>query len=317
MREAALHDLACHPIPRWNIDSVVLLRTPRFTLVHFGPLSGLGAGLGLYFAFARQLQMGLVPSRYAAALTLLLPIAVILGARALSLVVDWRTLLRSPREALRKRGLAFQGGLIAVAAAIVGLAVVYGIDPLLLCDSFALSLPLGHAIGRLGCLSYGCCHGRPTRVAWAIRYRNPLAKAVWDANLGGVPIHPTQLYQVSGCVLLFIALGLVAAFAAPRVGLITALYFLATAVGRTLLETFRGEPIPRAGRFTFFQLIALLQLMCGVVVLSFSHAPSALSSGLSLGHALALAAPMLPYAAGTAVVVALAFGIHGPRVGRL
>lgn len=303
---------------KFCVDSVVFLRTGRFTLVHFGPIAGLGAGTGLYFAFARQIQAGLAPARYAAVLTLLLPIAIVAGSRALALAVDWRTLLRSPAQALGKRGLAFQGGLIAVAAAIVGLATVYRINPLLLCDSFALSLPLGHAIGRLACLSYGCCHGRPTRVPWAIRYVNPSAKPVWHSDLAGVPLHPTQLYQSIGSALLFVALGLIAAFATPRIGQLTAAYFLATAVGRAILETFRGGPVPRAGRFTWFQVIAFAQLACGLLVLSVAHGPTApFASGMSLGQALVLATPMLPYAAATALVVALAFGIHGPKVGRL
>jgi hypothetical protein len=101
------------------------------------------------------------------------------------------------------------------------------------------------------------------------------------------------------------------------VGQLTAAYFLATAVGRLILETFRGGPMPRVGRFTWFQLIAFAQLACGLLVLALGRGPVApFAGGMSLGHALVLATPTLPYAAATALVVSLAFGVHGPKVGR-
>ncbi len=70
-----------------------------------------------------------------------------------------------------------------------------GIALLVLVDAFARAMPIGHALGRLGCLSYGCCYGRPTRRRLAITYRNPLAKAVRIGNLQHVRLHPAAFYE--------------------------------------------------------------------------------------------------------------------------
>jgi phosphatidylglycerol:prolipoprotein diacylglycerol transferase len=48
-------------------------------------------------------------------------------------------------------------------------------------DLFALALPLGEAIGRVGCFIGGCCYGRIAGVAWAVHDHG-----AWR--------HPTQLY---------------------------------------------------------------------------------------------------------------------------
>lgn len=307
------------PSPGLRFDSVVLWRTPKRTLVHFGPLAGLASGLALYAAFARQTQAGLQPARYAAHMCLLAPVAIIAGSRALGLALDWRGLLRDPVGSLRRRSLAFQGGLAACVVGLTYMARAYGLDLLTLYDCFALSLPLGHAVGRLACLSYGCCHGRPTGVRWAIRYDNPDAKAVWDARLGGISIHPTQLYQSLGSGALFALLAALAARGAERAGVITAAYFALAALGRLVLERFRGEPSPRVGALTAFQLIAVGQLALGVAMYFFarSNGSPAPFAGDSFARALVASLPLAPYALAVALVVALSFGLHGPKVGRL
>lgn len=48
-------------------------------------------------------------------------------------------------------------------------------------DLFALGLPAGEAIGRLGCFVGGCCFGKAATVAWAVHDHGMLR-------------HPTQLY---------------------------------------------------------------------------------------------------------------------------
>ena len=69
-------------------------------------------------------------------------------------------------------GFVFFGGLagaLVLAAVSRGGAVPYSGKAL---DSVAVALPLGHAIGRVGCFVNGCCPGRPR--------------------------HPVQLYESGG-----------------------------------------------------------------------------------------------------------------------
>lgn len=49
-------------------------------------------------------------------------------------------------------------------------------------DGFALALPVGQAIGRVGCFFNGCCWGTPSELPWAV-------------ELHGALRHPTPLYE--------------------------------------------------------------------------------------------------------------------------
>ncbi len=50
-------------------------------------------------------------------------------------------------------------------------------------DHFALALPAGEAVGRVGCLLNGCCFGKECDLPWAIHQH-------------GADRHPTQLYSL-------------------------------------------------------------------------------------------------------------------------
>lgn len=60
-------------------------------------------------------------------------------------------------------------------------------------DHFALALPAGEAIGRLGCHFNECCFGRVCNLPWAIHQH-------------GADRHPTQLYSAITAALIFISL---------------------------------------------------------------------------------------------------------------
>ena len=102
----------------WFPSRVVLFQGRRFMLVAFGPIAAFAVALGCYWVIARQIQAGLAPERYAHLLFLLLPLGIIAGSRLFSLALDLPGLIASPRDVLRKRGFAFQGGLLGACAVI-------------------------------------------------------------------------------------------------------------------------------------------------------------------------------------------------------
>lgn len=57
-------------------------------------------------------------------------------------------------------------------------------------DAAAVAVAGGVGLGRLGCFLGGCCHGKATDVAWAVRFPA-------DHATGGAPVHPTQLYDAA------------------------------------------------------------------------------------------------------------------------
>jgi len=77
-------------------------------------------------------------------------------------------------------------------------------------DKLAIALPIAMAIQRVGCLLGGCCFGTPTSLPWAIKYGPDFM--AYNAHLhyghihlndpSSIAVHPTQLYQVIGCLLI-------------------------------------------------------------------------------------------------------------------
>ena len=122
-------------------------------------------------------------------------------------------------------------------------------------DAFALAIPIGHAIGRVGCFLGGCCFGTSTSLPWGVRY--PLGSLPHAAQIAhreiatdaltSLPVHPTPLYEIGFDLLLFV--GLFALRDRLRVrGNLFRVYLLAYAVFRLGLEVVRGDsPLPAIG----------------------------------------------------------------------
>ncbi len=297
-------------------NHVVLARLGPVTLVNFGLFAALGGAVAAWVGLARQAQAGMDPERYALLLLGGLPVLAVLGSRAFSVALDWREFLRAPLAELLKPGFAFQGGLAGATIGVVAVAFLGKVDLLMLLDAMALGFPLGHALGRLGCHTYGCCHGRPTRSPWSIRYTNPDAKAVRRSGLHGVPLHPTQLYSALGNVALFVLLTVVA-LGPVHPGEIAALFLLVGSTGRFFVEFLRGVPAARTLGLTPFQWVSAGLFACGVALLRVASTAPAHERFADVGALLASLrwAALTPYPLLVFVVIFVCFGIHGRKVG--
>jgi len=91
----------------------------------------------------------------------------IVGARALYVASSWETYSAHPLWifTLQRGGMVFYGGLAGGAAGVVIYTLVRRLPVGLIADAAGLTVPLGSAIGRLGCFLNGCCCGKPTD-AW-------------------------------------------------------------------------------------------------------------------------------------------------------
>lgn len=101
----------------------------------------------------------------------------------------------------------------------------------------APALPLGHAVGRVGCFLTGCCYGRPTESWLGVVFEHPAGGAP-----AGVKLLPVQLFE-SGADLVIFAL-LLLLLRKPRSrysGL--AWYCLLYGAARFVLEFFRYDAI--------------------------------------------------------------------------
>jgi len=174
---------------------------------------------------------------------------------------QWNMLINS--------GLVFYGGLIGgLLGGFIGCAIakvsfwdsLYAILP---------TVPLAHAIGRVGCFCVGCCYGCETTLPIAVVYTN----APGGAPLG-VPLLPVQLIEAVLNLILFTAMMLYEKKyygKHPRLYLIC-IYGIGYAIIRFVLEYMRYDSI-RGSAFglSTSQWISILILAVSLVCLLVLH----------------------------------------------
>ena len=212
------------------------------TVYTYGVLLAASYLLGLRLAMSRAKARGLDASRVLD-LGIYIIIAALVGAKLLLLVIDFNQFRSSPAElwTLARSGGVFYGGLILAVIVAFWYIHRHRLPFWTTCDVFAPGIALGHVTGRLGCLAAGCCYGKPTDVAWAITFTNPLA----SSNVGtplGVPLHPTQIYEAGAELLILIFLLATERKRRPFAGRTFWLYMFLYALSRFVIEFYRGDP---------------------------------------------------------------------------
>lgn len=170
-----------------------------------------------------------LPRGFGVELCLWVILSSVIGARTAFVLANWDAFADQPRAifSLQQGGLIYYGGLIGAIIAVPLLAGIRRI-PLWRMADFAISgVPLGHAIGRIGCLMNGCCFGAPSESWWAI----PLA---------GVRRHPVPLAEATLNLALYIVL-LQLFFRKHREGRVFAAYLLLYPLLRLMMEFLRGD----------------------------------------------------------------------------
>lgn len=152
-------------------------------------------------------------------------------------------------------GMAFHGGLAGIMAATFLFARRRNVALWSMADLLALVAPIGLLFGRLANFINGELWGRASDAPWAVIFPDPRS--------GGIPRHPSQLYEagLEGLVLMIVVL--ITAFrfnGFARPGLLTGIFFTGYGLSRIIVEQFR-EPDPQLGfLFGFATMGALLSL---------------------------------------------------------
>lgn len=163
------------------------------------------------------------------------------------------------------RPFGYYGFLCGAMAALGLLGILRG-DIAPLAAGFAAAAPLAQAIGRLRCLVQGCCHGKAVKRADGLRVTHPMSRVIALANLGGIPIHPTQLYSIIGNVVIALVLLRLLTTGAPWT-FIGGLYLVLSSLARFTEEHFRGEPQTNIHcGLTIYQWLAVAFFLAGCVV---------------------------------------------------
>jgi phosphatidylglycerol:prolipoprotein diacylglycerol transferase len=162
------------------------------------------------------------------------------GARTLFIITRFSYFMADPIAIFKvwEGGLVFFGGPIAVVPFLIWYVRRYKLPIWKTMDAMVPGLVIAHMFGRFGCLSAGCCYGKPTGSDWGVRLYSDLV----DKDHQGIPLHPTQLYEASALFLLF--WGLLWVFRRKQFdGQVVLTYFMAYPVIRSIVEIFRGDLI--------------------------------------------------------------------------
>ena len=167
-----------------------------------------------------------------------------------------------------QNGFVFYGGLIGGFIGIIIYCTVYKLSYADFLDIFAVSVPLGHVFGRIGCFMSGCCYGIPHDGFFSVIYLEGITA---DLNAVGPQRLAVQLIEAMSLLVLYVILEIVF-YKTKKKGLPVCLYIIGYSIIRFTLEYFRGDP---ARGFllgmTTSQLISVLLVSTMLFVLGYNY----------------------------------------------
>lgn len=161
-----------------------------------------------------------------------------------------------PGNLLSGGGLVWFGGLFG---AILGVVIVTLLSKQRLAaimDSGAIAVSVGYAFGRMGCFLRGDDYGTPTDLPWGMAFPKGLPPTT-------VHVHPTQLYEIAGTLVIFALLTWAIGPRFKREGPLMFAYALLAGLARFLVEFIRtNEPV--ALGLTQQQWISVAMIVVGI-----------------------------------------------------
>lgn len=170
------------------------------------------AYIGSYFYLLRKARFFLVSEKEISDIIFYSVIGGFLGAKILYVITFFKYFGDSFSERFInifsinniRSGFVFFGGLIGGFFSFFLYIRIKKLDFYKLADLFSPALALAHSIGRIGCFLAGCCHGKATDFFLGVVFTSPYCDV--SPNLVGVKIHPSQLYESFGNLLIFLFL---------------------------------------------------------------------------------------------------------------
>ncbi|MEO0138794.1 MAG: prolipoprotein diacylglyceryl transferase [candidate division WOR-3 bacterium] len=233
----------------------------------YGVLVLLGFLAGVWFASNHLSKFGISKDRVWDVAIWAMIFGVV-GARVFFVIQHWDYYSLNPTEifAIWKGGMTFYG-------------ILFGVIPVLwfihkekwnfwaTLDAAIPGITLGIAIGRWGCFFNGCCYGKPTSLPFGVIFPEGSEPYI---EFGGVPVHPSQIYESVGDAILFLVyLILLRKFGVKKAGLVGSLALIFTPFVRFLVDFTRHyEPnaYPFGLPLTFNQWIAIVLMILGLVM---------------------------------------------------
>lgn len=246
----------------------VLFQIGSFELASYGLMTALAYGVASWYLYRRRHYIKLDADTFWNIIFIAF-LSALLGAKLLYIIVSWQEMGATFAERLQtvvrdfRYGFVFFGGAICAVLTLIWYLKKKKLPVLKTADFFIVGLPLGHAIGRIGCFLAGCCHGKPTTMPWGVAFTDP--HSLVNPQYLGIPLHPTQLYECGLNLILFFILHRY--YKKPhKDGAVLALYLIGYALLRFSIEFFRGDF--RGGFFLGMspsQIISLLIALAALI----------------------------------------------------
>lgn len=233
------------------------LKIGNFVIYWYGVMVAMGVFVAIML-FQRQMRLAGYEERLISQTIFVAVLGGIVGGRFLHILVHNHYYFRHPLETLRIRngGLAGQGAVIFGFLSLVWYFRAKKIRGLPIFDQMVLFVPIGEAIGRIGCFLNGCCYGKIARLPWAVKFPFLAEK-----------VHPTQIYYSLSDLLIFVIL--YTFFKSKhRDGEILGWYFLLNGIQRYLIDNLRGDLLKGRFDFTATQLISVAIVILSAIYLT-------------------------------------------------
>jgi len=220
-----------------------LLQLGPIHLRSYGVLMAVAFVVGTFLGLREARRLGLDEDKVVNVILVTL-IASVFGARMLYVLEHLNEFRREWTSALAlwQGRLTLYGGVAAGTFAGLVAAQRMGLPVWITADALTPALALGTCFGRIGCFLNGCCYGRPTDVAWGVKFPGMHH-----------PVHPTQLYEAIGAFSIFLFTYFVVRPRKRAHGEVFAWLLTLYGTMRFALEFLRddergAEPLPRRSR---------------------------------------------------------------------
>jgi phosphatidylglycerol:prolipoprotein diacylglycerol transferase len=212
----------------------LLFRTGRIEVHSYKVMLYLGCVIGIYASAPVAARKGMDTSTFCLVVVALL-VPAITGARVVYVLRHLNSYRASPgRMATRTDGgSALFGGLLCSVAVSLALLPAAGLPILAFWDAASVTMLVGLAITRLGCLMNGCCGGRPTS-GWL---------GMWAPDVGGrwERRRPTQLLEAGWAALILLGVLIGEGVLQPD-GVLFATVVVSYCIGRMVFQAMRDAP---------------------------------------------------------------------------
>ncbi len=233
-----------------------------FTLHTYGAMLALAFIVAVFIVVKGARREG-IPEERIFDLSVYSIISALIGAKALLIIADIRYFIENPSQlvssiTIRSGGVFYGGFLFATVTSLLYLRK-HKLPMWKVADLVAPGIAIGQTIGRIGCLSAGCCFGKPSTLPWAVTFTDIYACEKSGTPLD-LPLHPVQLYESLATCALFLFL-MTARRWKSFDGQIFMLYACLYSIIRFSLEFFRNDERGFVfGMVTMSQFIALFIL---------------------------------------------------------